>query len=185
MIKDLRRINDNFLKLGKDIDSKAKRERKDPAKVSPKGTPPGDMSPFDPEWWEICRDENAPGIPHDGRGNLIDLPTGIDGCLECFTMCTSHPEASDPSAVATCAQMALTSCVIPEATDEWNKLWSYIFPTDTCSPWSNVDVDTWQSTTCQDPITCSNECARFCPTKGYAKGTCETAGDIYYCNCSD
>ncbi len=142
-------------------------------KINLKGTPPADMTPFKQEWWEICRDENAPGIEHEG----------FKGCYECFTMCTSHPDASDPQSVIKCGQMFLTDCIVPELQEQIEKFMSYINPQETCSPWTQFDVDTWESETCKDPIACSNECERFCKDQGFNKGICETKGSLYYCNC--
>lgn len=174
-MKTLKKINKDFKKIEKDLKLTIKKGKIPPKLIRKKGTPPGEMSPFDPEWWEICRDEEAPGIPHEG----------IYGCYECFTMCTSHPEATDPQDVFTCGQLAVTDCILPEIQEQIEKLLGYLFPTNTCDPWTQTDSDTWESTTCEDPMACANECVRFCPTQGFDTGTCQTAGEIYYCNCED
>jgi len=142
----------------------------------PKGTPPADMNPLeDDEWWDICRDETAPGIEHPGIG----------GCLECYTLCASHPASSDPTAIATCIQKTITNCAIGEINDMIQGFLDAINPPDTCL-WGNnqFDTNTWESETCRDPIACSNECQRHCPTEGFTSGQCETAGSIYFCNCT-
>jgi hypothetical protein len=151
------------------------REKEIKLPTLPKGTPPGDMDPHaDDEWWDICRDESAPGIEHPGI---------YPGCMECYTMCASHPATVGPEDIASCLTRTLNLCVIPEVLDEIQKIMDYINPPETCSPWSQYDPNTWESDTCRDPIACSNECQRYCPTQGYNNGQCETLGDTYYCNC--
>jgi hypothetical protein len=143
--------------------------------VQVEGTPPGDMNPLlEDEWWDICRDETAPGVEHDGV---------IRGCYECYTMCASHPAAQGPSDVLACVEKALARCVVPEISDLMQKFKNYIDPPNTCPPWTEFDVDTWESSTCDGPIACSNECQRFCRNEGFSEGQCQTAGDLYYCNC--
>jgi len=168
--KGLKGIGSSFSKMLKSSKESSK------GIAIPKGTPPASMNPLtEDEWWDICRDETAPGIEHPG----------IPGCLDCYTMCASHPAASDPTAIATCIEKAVTQCVLPEITDLIQGFIDAINPPDTCY-WDDnqFDVNTWESETCRDPIACSNECQRFCPTKGYNNGQCETVGEIYYCNCS-
>lgn len=170
----------NFKKMAKDKSSKKNTK----LLTSIKGTPPADMSPLeDDEWWDICRDETAFGIPHDGRNNVIDLPTGVDGCIECFTMCTSHPDVGTED-VGTCITKAITNCVVPEIQDQIDILTDFIFPTDSCD-WKQVsgDPDSWESQDCDDPIDCSNECARLCSSEGFISGQCQTSGDTFFCNC--
>jgi hypothetical protein len=138
--------------------------------VEQKGTPPGDMNPLtEDEWWSICRDEDAPGIPHEGP---------IAGCMECFYMCAAHPAANDPQDSLTCFNKAILQCVLPELGEMFQRV-----PPNTCQPWSRFDSDTWESTSCKDPVACSNECQRLCREEGFGSGRCETAGDLYFCSC--
>lgn len=142
--------------------------------ISKMGTPPGSMNPIkESEWWDICRDETEPGIEH---------PEIYPGCYECYTMCASHPKVEEPDEILECANRAIRLCVLREIEDSWQKLLDYINPPDTCD-WKKKDKDTWEADECRDPIACSNECVRFCDTKGFSTGQCETSGDKYYCNC--
>lgn len=143
--------------------------------ISLKGTPPADMDPLtDDKWWDICRDETAEGIDHDGI---------YPGCYECYTLCASHPASSEAQDTVTCLEKTINNCVLPEIADLYQKYMDYINPPDSCS-WKQFDSNTWESESCRDPQACSNECQRHCVEEGFNTGQCETAGDIYYCNCS-
>jgi len=151
-------------------------------KTQKRGTPPSEINPFDdPEWWSICRDEIEFGIPHDGRNLPINLPTGVDGCFECATMCASDPNATGRE-LECWTGLLWSECIIPEIVDAWNLL---VGRQPTCDFQDIVaDPNSFRSETCEDSTACVAECPPKCKDEGYTSGSCRKSGGVYFCDCS-
>lgn len=137
-----------------------------------KGTPPGDINPFDdPEWWDICRDEIAFGEPHPG----------IAGCFTCATMCASDPSATGRELECWTSGLFL-ECIIPEITDLFNT----IIPREPSCEFEDImgDPNKFRSSTCLDSTACIVECPTKCKEEEYNDGSCEKVGDDWFCTCS-